>query len=69
MRDNMAKMRILRYMFRNVEVSKEILYKLIDGIDADGNGRISLAEIAVALKMLWKSAMGKVKKPKVRTLD
>ena len=63
------KMRILRYMFRNVEVSKDILYKLIDSMDADGNGRISLAEVVVALKLLWRSAMGKVKKPKVRTLD
>ena len=63
------KMRILRYMFRNVEVSKDILYRLIDSMDADGNGRISLAEVVVALKLLWRSAMGKVKKPKVRTLD
>ncbi len=59
----------LRRMFRNVSVSKEILHKLIDSIDTDGNGRISLAELAVALKMLWKKAMGKVKAPKTKVLD
>ena len=59
----------LRRMFRNVSVSKEILHKLIDGIDTDGNGRISLAELTVALKMLWKKAMGKVKAPKTKVLD
>lgn len=59
----------LRRMFRNVSVSKEILHKLIDGIDTDGNGRISLEELAVALKMLWKKAMGKVKAPKTKVLD
>lgn len=59
----------LRRMFRNVSVSKEILHKLIDGIDTDGDGRISLAELAVALKMLWKKAMGKVKAPKTKVLD
>lgn len=59
----------VRYLFRNVEVSKDILVKLIDSIDGDGNGRISLAEVAVALKMLWKKAMGKVKEPKVKVLE
>ena len=61
--------KIIRYLFRNVSVSKEIMHKLIDGIDADGNGRISLAEVAVAIKLLWKKAMGKVKAPKTRVLD
>ena len=59
----------LRRMFRNVSVSKEILHKLIDGIDTDGNGRISLSELVVAVKMLWKKAMGKVKAPKTKVLD
>ena len=61
--------RILKYIFRKVDVSKDILVKLIDSMDADGNGRISMAEVAVALKMLWKQAMGKVKAPKRRVLD
>ena len=60
---------ILKYIFRKVDVSKDILIKLINSMDADGNGRISMAEVAVALKMLWKQAMGKVKAPKRRTLD
>ena len=61
--------RIIRYLFRNVSVSKEMLTKLINGIDTDNDGRISLAELAVALKMLWKKAMGKVKAPKTKVLD
>lgn len=68
---NMA-YRILRHMFRHVEVSKDLIIKLIDSMDADGNGRLSLDEIAVALKLLWKQAMGKIKKPKkpkIRTVD
>ena len=73
MRDNMA-YRILRRMFKNVEVSKDLIIRLIDSLDTDDNGRISLDEVAVALKLLWCQAMGKVKKPKapktkVRTLD
>lgn len=61
--------RMIKHLFRNVEVSKEIIFKLIDAMDADENGRISLAEVAVALKMLWKKAQGKVKPTKVKTLD
>ena len=59
----------IRRAFRNVSVSKEILHKLIDSIDADQDGRLSLGEVAVALKMLWKKAMGKVKAPKTKVLD
>lgn len=61
--------KIIRYLFRNVSVSKEMLTKLINGMDTDNDGRISLAELAVALKMLWKKAMGKVKAPKTKVLD
>ena len=63
------KYRFLRHLFRNVSVSKEILHKLIDSIDADQDGRLSLSEVVVALKMLWKKAMGKVKAPKTKVLD
>ena len=59
----------IRHAFRNVSVSKEILHKLIDSIDADQDGRLSLGEVAVAMKMLWKKAMGKVKAPKTKVLD
>ncbi len=60
---------LLKRMFRNVSVSRDILHKLIDGIDTDDDGRISLSELAVAIKMLWKKAMGKVKAPKTKVLD
>ena len=61
--------KLVKYLFRNVEVSKDILIKLIDSMDTDDNGRISLSEAAVALKMLWKKAQGKIKPAKVKTLD
>ncbi len=59
----------IRRAFRNVSVSKEILHKLIDSMDADDDGRLTLSEVVVALKMLWKKAMGKVKAPKTKVLD
>ena len=66
--------RILKRMFRNVQVSKDLIVRVIDSLDTDNNGRISLDEVAVALKLLWCQAMGKVKQPKapktkVKTLD
>ena len=64
--------RILKRMFRNVAVSRDLLKRLIDSMDYDEDGRISLAEVAVALKVLWKKANGKLDKPKkvkVKTLD
>lgn len=64
--------RFLKHTFRNVEISKDLLHRLINSMDTDDNGRISLEELAVALKLLWRQAMGKIKapkKPKVKTLD
>ena len=62
----------LKRSFRNVAVSKDLLRRLIDAMDTDEDGRISLEEVAVALKVLWKKANGKLDKPKkvkVKTLD
>ena len=62
----------LKRTFRNVAVSRDLLKRLIDSMDYDEDGRISLAEVAVALKVLWKKANGKLDKPKkvkVKTLD
>lgn len=63
--------RFLRFAYRNVAVKKDTLIRLIDRLDADQDGRVSLGEIAVALKELWKVAMGKVsrKQKKLRTAD
>ncbi len=61
--------RMLRFIFRKVDVSKDILITLIDSMAADGDGRLTLSEVAIALKMLWKKAMGKVKAPKTKVLD
>ena len=62
----------LKRTFRNVDVSRDQLKRLIDSMDYDEDGRISLAEVAIALKVLWKKANGKVERPKkvkVKTLD
>ena len=62
----------LKRIFRNVAVSKDLLRRLIDSMDYDEDGRISLSEVAIALKVLWKKANGKIEKPKkvkVKTLD
>lgn len=63
--------RFLRFAYRNVAVKKDTLIRLIDKLDANDDGRVSLGEIAVALKELWKVAMGKVsrKQKKLRTAD
>lgn len=67
----MSKDRIIRYLYRNVAVKKQTVIKILDAVDADEDGRISLGELAAALKMLWRTAMGKIKTPKkkVRTVD
>ena len=64
--------RMIRHIYRNVDISKDLLHRIINSLDADDNGRISLAEVAIALKLVWKQAMGKIKAPKkskVKTLD
>ena len=65
--------RIIRYMYRNVAVKADTVKRLIDEIDADEDGRLTLGEVAACLKELWRQAMGKAKVPrtarKIRTVD
>lgn len=64
--------RIIRWLYRNVAVKKDTLKKLIDSLDANEDGRVSLGEVAAAFKELWCAAMGKKgkkKQSKVRTAD
>lgn len=63
--------RFLKWSYRNVAVKKDTLVRLIDKLDTNDDGRVSLGEVATALKELWKAAMGKTskKKSKVRTVD
>ena len=67
----MSKYRFVRFLYRNVAVSKDVLHKLIEGMDTNDDGRITLSEFAIALKMIWKKALGKekVKRPKIKYLD
>ena len=63
--------RLVRYLYRNVAVRKDTVVKLLDQLDTNDDGRLSLGEIAAALKALWKTAMGKTerKTKKLRTAD
>lgn len=63
--------RLVRYLYRNVAVRKDTIVKLLDQLDTNEDGRLSLDEIAAALKALWKTAMGKTerKAKKLRTAD
>lgn len=63
--------RIVRYLYRNVAVRKDTVVRLLDQLDTNDDGRLSLGEIAAALKALWKTAMGKTerKAKKLRTAD
>ena len=67
----MSKDKLVRFLFRNVAAKKETLHRLIDALDADDDGRVTLGEAAAGLKALWRSALGKAKekKPKTRTVD
>ena len=67
----MSKYRVIRYLYRHVAVSKDLMVKMIESMDADGDGRITLSEVAMGLKILWKKALGKekVKRPKMKYLD
>ena len=63
--------RLVRYLYRNVAVRTDTIVKLLDQLDVNEDGRVSLGEIAAALKALWKTAMGKTerKTKKMRTVD
>lgn len=64
--------RFIRHIYRNVAVKADTLKRLIDQIDTDADGRLTLGEVAAAFKELWRQAMGKGKKPKkskIRTVD
>lgn len=65
--------RIVKYLYRNVSVKAETVKKVIDQLDIDEDGRLTLGEVAVGLKELWRVAMGKTKpsrkQRKIRVVD
>ncbi len=64
--------KVVKYLFRKVAVRKDTLYRLIDQLDANEDGRLELSEVAAAFKELWAVAMGKrgkSKKAKLRNAD
>lgn len=44
----------IRIVFRKVEVPVDWVHEVIDILDSDGSGRISLSELAVTLRSMWR---------------
>lgn len=60
----------VKWLYRNVAVNKDLILACIEELDADKDGRITLGEVACALKFLWRKAKGKLKQSKkIKTLD
>ena len=45
---------LIRILFRRVEVPVEWVHEVIDILDSDRSGRISLSELAVTLRTMWR---------------
>ena len=59
----MAKYRMIRYLYRHVAVSKDLMIKLIDSIDADADGRITLSEVAMGVILLGEQRLRENRNP------
>ena len=46
----MAKYRMIRHIYRNVAISKDLMHRMIDAIDADDDGRITVEDARLALR-------------------
>lgn len=45
---------LIRILFRRVEVPVEWVHEVIDILDSDRSGQISLSELAVTLRTMWR---------------
>lgn len=45
---------LIRFLFRKVEVPVDWVHEVIDILDSDRSGRISLSELAVTLRTMWR---------------
>lgn len=45
---------LIRILFRRVEVPVEWVHEVIDILDSDRSGFISLSELAVTLRTMWR---------------
>lgn len=44
---------LIRIMFRRVEVPVDWVHQVVDILDGDKSGTISLSEIVIALRAMW----------------
>ena len=44
---------VIRIMFRKVEVPVEWVHEIVDILDSDKSGTISLSEIVITLRAMW----------------
>ena len=44
---------LIRIMFRKVEVPVDWVHQVVDILDGDKSGTISLSEIVIALRTMW----------------
>ena len=44
---------LIRIMFRKVEVPVDWVHEIVDILDSDKSGTISLSEIAITLRAMW----------------
>ena len=44
---------LIRIMFRRVEVPVDWVHQVVDILDSDKSGTISLSEIVIALRAMW----------------
>lgn len=44
---------LIRIMFRNVEVPVDWVHEIVDILDSDKSGTISLSEIVITLRAMW----------------
>lgn len=45
---------LIRILFRRVEVPVDWVHEVIDILDSDRSGQISLSELAVTLRTMWR---------------
>lgn len=45
---------LIRILFRKVEVPVDWVHEVIDILDSDRSGQISLSELAVTLRAMWR---------------
>lgn len=44
---------LIKFMFRKVEVPVEWVHEIVDILDSDKSGTISLSEIVITLRAMW----------------